>query len=141
MSMPDQNKPIPTDCDAATIILTRRELLLLAELLENPPPRNAPFLRAQGRLRRLTSASEPLSPTPRRIGIAKGLPDLLVTYGDAGDTKVSNGACVSTTARVKVCRMPARAGVAMVSRSPKKGGRRTSLVRRIAALRRRLNKF
>lgn len=33
----------------------------------------------------------------------------------------------SMPAKYKVCRMPARAGVPTVSRSPKKGGRRTSL--------------
>ena len=73
---PDQNKPIPTDCDAATISLTRRESLLLAEMLENPPPRNAAFLRAQDRCRSLKSTADPLYGSSRRIGIVKGLLDV-----------------------------------------------------------------
>ena len=36
----------------ARITLTRRESLRLLELLENPPPRNEKFLKAQARYRR-----------------------------------------------------------------------------------------
>lgn len=42
---------VENDCDAPTIELTRRESERLAELLENPPPRNAKFLQAQARYR------------------------------------------------------------------------------------------
>ena len=36
----------------STMVLTRRESLRLLELIENPPPRNEKFLRAQARYRR-----------------------------------------------------------------------------------------
>ena len=69
----DENKPVAPDCGDATIFLSLRESLRLAELLENPPPRNEAFLSAQARYRSLKSAADPLSRIPRRIGIAKGL--------------------------------------------------------------------
>ena len=86
---PDRNNPIPTDCDAATISLTRRDSLLLTELLENPPARNAAFLRAQDRYRSIKSAEEPVSRTSRRIGIAKGLFDVPDDI-DAGHEEIAN---------------------------------------------------
>lgn len=46
---PDENKPVAADCDDVTIIFTRRESLRLTELMEDPPPRDAAFLRAQCR--------------------------------------------------------------------------------------------
>ncbi|MHB8921502.1 MAG: type II toxin-antitoxin system TacA family antitoxin [Halothiobacillus sp.] len=37
----------------STIVLTRRESLMLLEMIENPPPRNEKFLQAQSRYQRM----------------------------------------------------------------------------------------
>lgn len=42
----------------ATVVLTRRELLRLLEMLENPPPRNEKFLQAQARYQRLKNDAD-----------------------------------------------------------------------------------
>ena len=39
----------------STMVLTRRESLRLLEMIENPPPRNEKFLRAQARYRKAKS--------------------------------------------------------------------------------------
>lgn len=39
----------------STMVLTRRESLRLLEMIENPPPRNERFLRAQARYRKAKS--------------------------------------------------------------------------------------
>jgi uncharacterized protein (DUF1778 family) len=43
----------------ATIVLTRRESLRLLEMIENPPPRNESFLKAQARHRSMENNADP----------------------------------------------------------------------------------
>lgn len=50
--------PAPDFIDETTIVLTRRESMRLFELMENPPPRNEAFLRAQARHRELLGGHE-----------------------------------------------------------------------------------
>lgn len=45
-----------------TIVLTRRESIWLFELMENPPPRNEAFLRAQARHHELLGGQENENP-------------------------------------------------------------------------------